>query len=148
MENLLNIRMYKDGEDTIVVFKNTTPEIQSIIQSVVGSIYKEIVVPNEITGLDAVSEDNTPPSIDNAEDFTPDFLTEETSVVEENQETENQIENFADHIITMNGKYASAGLTIQQIYNENPGWIEFIVKRAKSAHPDVEKIKTFYKTKK
>jgi Lar family restriction alleviation protein len=61
----------------------------------------------------------------------------------ENDEN-NEDDDVANHIVTMNGKYANSGLTIQQIYEKDAQWIEFISTKSRSRHIDVEKIKKFY----
>ena len=144
MEQTLNIKMYKDNKDVILVFKDATPEVENIITSVLCGICKKDVDVNEISEIAPVVEKDKVPSINNAEDFTPDFLknpeedkSDVNIVVEDN-------EDFGNHIVTMNGKYATAGLTIQQIFEKDASWIEFMATKSKSHHQDAEKIRKFY----
>lgn len=147
MEQVLNVKIYKDNKDLILVVKDSNPEIEKVITSVLCSICKgqgEINT-TEISEIAPVIEKDKTPSITNVEDITPEFLKNpETDEKGEEVVVEDDIEDYSGHIVTMNGKYATSKLTIQQIFEKDASWIEFIATKSKSHHQDVEKIRKFY----
>ena len=153
MEQMLNIKLYKDNKDIILVIKDATPNIENVVMSTICSLCNSDAHPTTIKGIAPVVEKEETPSIDTAEDFTPDFLTtpidgeeNKEEVVVDEPVTEKK-EDFANHVVTMNGKYATSGFTIQQIYEKDVKWIEFMANNSRSRHPDAEKIKIFYASK-
>lgn len=145
MEQVLNVKMYKDNKDLILVIKDTNPEIEKVVTSVLCSICNGEIDTTEISEIAPVVEKDKSPSLKNAEDFTPDFLKNpETDEKNEEVVVEDDNEDLGGHIVTMNGKYATSGLTIQQIFEQDAGWVEFIATKSKSRHQDAEKIRKFY----
>ena len=154
MEQMLNIKLYKDNKDIILVIKDATPNIENVVVSAICSLCNGEVQPTAVKGIAPVVEKEEKPSVNTAEEFTPDFLTapiggeeKEEEVVVDDPVTKKE-EDYANHVITMNGKYATSGLTIQQIYEKDVKWIEFMANNSRSRHPDAEKIKVFYASKK
>ncbi len=64
---------------------------------------------------------------------------------------ENTDDESGNYVITMNGKYANAGLTISEIYKTDASWVEWIADNFKARNPvaekDVAQIKKFVASK-
>lgn len=70
-------------------------------------------------------------------------ITDELNITDDTlpfdfEEKKDTLEEVGSYVITMNGKYSSANKTIKEIYDENPGWIDFVVNKFK-AYNDVAK---------
>ena len=66
-------------------------------------------------------------------------------------EGEDAEDETGNYVITMNGKYANAGLTISEIYKTDASWVEWIADNFKARNPvaekDVAQIKKFVASK-
>jgi hypothetical protein len=111
-------------EDIIVDDSNATEEV------VADNTVEDVTIDDEIVVTEDTSDDSLPFDI----------------------ETDDTAEDVGNYMITMNGKYATAGKTINEIYKTDASWIEWIaanfVPRNPVAEKDVEQIKKFVASKK
>lgn len=74
-----------------------------------------------------------------------DFFDAEAEM-EESEESE-ETEDIGNYVVTMNGKYATAGLTISEIHAQNPQWVVWVAKNFVPHNPvavkDTEQIKRY-----
>lgn len=145
MELKGKISLYKDGNKTIVVIDDTVEDMPKLVSNLLYGICQQEIPATEITGLTAVAEKNEEPIVRPDEEFTPDFLTAGIENADENAEDNSATvdNNLGDHIITMNGKYKTAGLKISEIYAKDSDWLKWIAEKSVSKHSDVTKIKEF-----
>lgn len=96
-----------------------------------------VVVEDETS---AVIKDEVVVTADPADDVLPFDI--------EGESTDDESGNY---VITMNGKYANAGLTISEIYKTDASWVEWIADNFKARNPvaekDVAQIKKFVASK-
>lgn len=146
MELKGKISLYKDGNKTIVVIDDTVEDMPRLVSNLLYGICQQELPVTEITGLNPVAEKNEEPVIRPDEEFTPDFLTAGIENTDESAEDTSPApieNNLGDHIVTMNGKYKVAGLTISEIYAKDSDWLKWIAEKSVSKHSDVAKIKEF-----
>lgn len=148
MKEFLNVKVYKDNNDTIVVFKDTNPEIECIINGFLNSVTHANVETTEIQHLEPV------PTAEESPVELPSFLQDETisstpdeTISETADETKNTIFDYNTHKITMGKTYC--GKTIPEIAGTEKGlgWMHWVVKKydpnSETAHPDVKYIKKY-----
>ena len=49
MENIMNIAIYKDGNNTIVVFKDTTPNVEDMVRKIVSAVSDKNIEEKEVS---------------------------------------------------------------------------------------------------
>lgn len=120
-EDTMNIGDISDVSDTIDV--NIDEEMNQLPDVVDTSDDNVIVVDEDATPVDA---DTLPFDVDGESD---------------------ELTTVGDYVITMNGKYATAGLSINEIYKKDASWVEWIADNFKArnavAEKDVAQIKKF-----
>jgi hypothetical protein len=121
MEKLTNIAVYKDNNDVIIVFKNSTANIENIISKVLTSIAD--VEEKEINHLSETPEDETLPEL-------PSFMQEEKTSL---------VSSIGDYQITGIKKYAKSGKTLTEISETDNQWLLWISKNYKPTTPQGEK---------
>lgn len=134
MENILNISIYKDGNNTIVVFKETTREVEDIIKGVISAVSNQEMVETEVEHLEALpAEEDTTPSV-------PAFMQEVNVAVDEPV-------NHGAHVIMDIKKYAGKGKTVAEVFSTDEQWLRWVANnftpRNETAKKDVEAIKSF-----
>ena len=138
MENIMNIAIYKDGNNTILVFKDTTVETEDMVRKIVSAISNQSVEEKEVEHLEALPEE-----VDAAPDI-PAFMQGEDAIITE-------AVDYGAHVITNIKKYATAGKTIAEIFATDETWLRWVAKnytpRGEKAVEDVEAIKKFLESK-
>ena len=78
MDNV-NIQIYKDGNDIIVVFKNSSDELCSIIERLINGIAQKNVATIPVPSLEPQEEEPLvkPSDFDSYEHIIPNFLEED-----------------------------------------------------------------------
>ena len=149
MELKGKISLYKDGKKTILVIDDDSINMEQLVSTILCRICNEEIHTTEISDLSPVVESDETPVINPDAEYTPDFLTSEITDPESETETEQVVENddCGNHIVTMNGKYKSSGMTIQEIWDKDSGWLKWVAEKSVSKHGDVERIKAFLATK-
>ena len=102
MEQVLNIAIYKDGGNTIVVFKDTNSEVEDIIKKVVSAISNQSIEEKEVEHLEALPEE-----VDAAPEI-PAFMQDDDTKIEE-------AVDYGSYVITSIKKYEKSGKTIAEI---------------------------------
>lgn len=151
------ISLIDDVTDTVSVANNTKDTATTgIVSSVVlddedtmnigdiGDVSDTIDVNAEMEALPSVIDTSDDNVIVVDEDVTPtDADTLPFNVDGESDE----LTSIGDYVITMNGKYATAGLSINEIYKKDASWVEWIADNFKArnavAEKDVAQIKKF-----
>ena len=132
------------GDDNISI--NTGMEIEDIVDDsdtniIVDDIVDDTVVVTEDSTEDIIVEEEVVVTEDVSDDSLPFDI-----------ETDDSDDDIGNYMITMNGKYATAGKTISEIYKTDASWIEWIaanfVPRNPVAEKDVEQIKKFVASRK
>lgn len=133
-----------DNTDNISI--NTGMEIEDIVENVDTEVViddSESVESAESTE-NIIVDDSKEEEIIVTEDVSDDSLPFDV-------ETEEVEESVGNYVITMNGKYATAGKTIDEIYKTDANWIEWIaanfVPHNPVAEKDVAQIKKFVASK-
>lgn len=134
MTQLLNIMVYKDNNDTIVVFKNTNSQTENIIQNFLSSISNTEIDTKEINHLEPLPVDDTPPEL-------PSFMQEEVV---------SPVPPIGNYKVTGIKKYAKSGKTLTEINEIDNNWLNWIAKNYNPTTPqgqkDLEAIKKFLST--
>lgn len=122
-----------DSADSFEIGDDTTVDTGFIVDD-----SDSVVVVEDET--DTVVEEEVVVTADPADDALPFDI--------EGESTEDESGNY---VITMNGKYANAGLTISEIYKTDASWVEWIADNFKARNPvaekDVAQIKKFVASK-
>lgn len=117
----------------------------AVIEDVIDEIDTNVVVDNSEKIEDVIVDDSIEEEVIVTEDVSDDSLPFDV-------EADESEEDVGNYMITMNGKYATAGKTINEIYKTDASWIEWIaanfVPRNPVAEKDVAQIKKFVASKK
>lgn len=137
MEQLLNIAVYKDGNNTILVFKDTTSDVEDIIKKVISSVSNQNIEEKEVEHLETLPEENDAPEI-------PAFMQDESVTIAE-------AVDYSTYVIANIKKYEKSGKTLAEIFETDEKWLRWVADnynpRNAKAKEDVEAIKEFLKTK-
>ena len=138
MENILNIAIYKDGNNTIVVFKDTTTEVDDMIKKIVSAVSNQDIENKEVEHLEALPEE-----VDETPDI-PAFM--------QGDDVEIAVAvDYGAYVITSIKKYADSHKTIAEIFATDEKWLRWVANnynpRNAKAVEDVEAIKKFLETK-
>lgn len=137
MEQLLNIAVYKDGNNTILVFKDTTSDVEDIIKKVISSVSNQNIEEKEVEHLETLPEENDIPEI-------PAFMQDESVTIAE-------AVDYSTYVIANIKKYEKSGKTLAEIFETDEKWLRWVADnynpRNAKAKEDVEAIKEFLKTK-
>jgi hypothetical protein len=153
------------------VFSNTEMSfLDDVVDTIIDDPSDEITSqPAGIVSTTVVGDDDGV-SIDTEEEFNLDNVVVDTSeeeviIVDEELATPPEeeklpfdVEDEADeltevgnYVITMNGKYATSGLSIAEIYKKDASWVEWVADNFKARNPvaekDVAQIKRFVELK-
>jgi hypothetical protein len=138
MEQVLNIAIYKDGGNTIVVFKDTNSEVEDIIKKVVSAISNQSIEEKEVEHLEALPEE-----VDAAPEI-PAFMQDDDTKIEE-------AVDYGSYVITSIKKYEKSGKTIAEIFETDNAWLCWVAEnynpRGAKAKEDVEAIKKFLESR-
>lgn len=138
MEQVLNIAIYKDGGNTIVVFKDTNSEVEDIIKKVVSAISNQSIEEKEVEHLEALPEE-----VDAAPEI-PAFMQDDDTKIEE-------AVDYGSYVITSIKKYEKSGKTIAEIFETDNAWLRWVAEnynpRGAKAKEDVEAIKKFLESR-
>jgi hypothetical protein len=138
MEQLLNIAIYKDGNNTIVVFKDTNPDLDDMVKKIVSAVSNQSIEEKEVEHLEALPEEvDATPEI-------PAFMQDENTTIAE-------AVDYSAYVITSIKKYEKAGKSLAEIFETDEKWLRWVADnynpRNAKAKEDVEAIKEFLKTK-
>lgn len=129
MTEKINVRLYEDNGDTILVFKNTTPEITKVISTLITSVSNAEIKEVEHLAPAPIATD-TPPEL-------PAFMQEATAT------------NPEDYRIKGIRKYSKSSKTLKEIYATDPGWLQWIAANytpsSEQTKADLEAIQAFMK---
>jgi len=144
---------------------DTTPVVADVSAPVVSEPVEEVadIKPAEVVSTvedvaDVIPSDNLiSATIENDDlDLNIDDIISAEEVVDTDElpfdVSDDAEDDIGNYVITMNGKYQTAGLSIAEIYAHDAGWVEWIAShftpRNEVAVNDVEAIKKFLATRK
>ena len=138
MENIMNIAIYKDGNNTIVVFKDTNPNVEDIVRKIVSAVSDKNIEEKEVEHLEALPEE-----VDETPDI-PAFMQDENVEIAE-------AVDYSTYVITSIKKYEKSGKTIAEIFETDNAWLRWVAEnynpRGAKAKEDVEAIKKFLESR-
>jgi hypothetical protein len=138
MENIMNIAIYKDGNNTIVVFKDTNPNVEDIVRKIVSAVSDKNIEEKEVEHLEALPEE-----VDETPDI-PAFMQDENVEIAE-------AVDYSTYVITSIKKYEKSGKTLAEIFESDEKWLRWVADNYKprnaKAIEDVDAIKEFLKTR-